>query len=76
MLIALQVKKCGTFCMGLSRASYAMYPAGMYVAAIDDGGRDHDLAVPCISPMASYSDRWNCIPAVLYFYIISYVARI
>lgn len=53
-----------------------MYPAGMYVAAIDDGGRDHDLAVPCISPMASYSDRWNCIPAVLYFYIISYVARI
>lgn len=44
-----------------------MYPADMYVAAIDDGGCDHDLAVQCISPTASYSDRWSCVLAVLYF---------
>lgn len=50
-----------------------MYPADMYVAAFDDGGCDHDLAVQCISPTASYSDRWSCVPGVLYFYIIFYV---
>lgn len=53
-----------------------MYPADMYVAAIDDGGCDHDLAVQCTSPTASYSDRWSCVLAVLYFYIISDVTRI
>lgn len=53
-----------------------MYLADMYVAAIDDGGCDHDLAVQCTSPTASHSARWSCVSAVLCFYIISYITRI